>query len=115
MGDEVVSIVEDNYVTTMTLNRTEQLFKTRLSEISILFTNDNGPRDVFFRSNEPTTIKSLRFEEWKCGQSTERDECKKVRMGQFSQSDTYTITFKGRILKYLGSWLVKTLFFLTQL
>ena len=95
VGDEVVSIVEDNYITTITLNTTDELFETHLSKIQVLFTNDNGPRDVFFRSDVPTTIKSLRFKEWKCEQSIEQTECKKVRNGQFSQSDTYTITFQG--------------------
>ena len=98
VGDEVVSIVEDNYVTTITLHTTYKLFETHHSKIQVLFTNDNGPRDVFFRSDVPTTIKSLRFKEWKCEQSIEQTECKKVRNGQFSQSDTYTITFQGMTL-----------------
>ena len=98
MGDEVVSIVEEETVKTLTLNKTEQRFETKQSEIQIFFTNDNGPRDIFFRSNVKTTIKSLRFKEWKCGLSTERNECKQVRNGEFFQSDTYTITFVGRIL-----------------
>ena len=80
----------------ITLNTTDELFETHLSKIQVLFTNDNGPRDVFFRSNVPTTIKSLRFKEWKCELSIEQTECKKVRNGQFSQSDTYTITFQGK-------------------
>ena len=98
MGEEVVSIVEDDTVKTLTLNKTEQRFETKQSEIQIFFTNDNGPRDVFFRSNVKTTIKSLRFKEWKCGSSTEKPECEHVRNGEFFQSDTYTITFGGRIL-----------------
>ena len=100
-GDEVVSIIDDNYVNTITLNKTEQLFVTKNTEIRILFTNDNGPRDVFFRSDFPTTITSLRFNEWKCGQSTEELQCQEVRNGQFFQSDTYTITFEGKMIPYV--------------
>ena len=101
-GDEVVSIIDDNYVNTITLNKTEDLFVTKNSEIRILFTNDNGPRDVFFRSDFPTTIKSLRFNEWKCGLSNEEPQCDEVRNGQFFQSDTYTITFEGKMTKMLN-------------
>ena len=101
MGDEVVSIVEDNYVNTITLNTTDLYFETEKSQIRIFFTNDNGPRDVFFRSNVPTTIESLRFKEWNCGPSTEKTECKKVRNGQFSQSDTYTVTFQGKTSQFI--------------
>ena len=100
-GDEIVTIVDDNHVNTITLNKTEQLFAAKNSEILFLFTNDNGPRDVFFRSDIPTTIKSLRFNEWKCGQSTEEPQCKEVSNGQFFQSDTYTITFEGRMTPYV--------------
>ena len=100
-GDEVVSIVDGNYVNTTTLDTTEQLFVAKNTEILILFTNDNGPRDVFFRSDFPTTITSLRFNEWKCGQSTEEPQCKEVSNGQFFESDTYTITFEGKMTLYV--------------
>ena len=100
MGDEVVSIVEDNTVTKLSLNKSETSFKTKQSEILILFTNDNGPRDIFFRSNAKTTIKSLRFNEWRCGSSTEEPQCENVRKGEFFQSDTYTITFGGIVMHF---------------
>ena len=32
-GDEVVSIIDDNYVNTITLNKTEQLFVTKNTEV----------------------------------------------------------------------------------
>ena len=98
-GDEVVSIIDDNNVNTITLNKTEHLFMAKSTEIRILFTNDNGPRDVFFRSDFPTTIKSLRFNEWNCGLTTEKPQCEEVSNGQFFHSDTYTITFQGKMTK----------------
>ena len=97
VGDEVVSIVEEDKVKTFTLNKTETSFETKQSKILIIFTNENGLRDIFFHSNVTTTIKSLRFNEWKCGSSAEKPECEKVRNGEFFQSDTYTITFGGII------------------
>ena len=100
-GDEVVSIIDDNNVNTITLNKTEHLFMAKSTEIRILFTNDNGPRDVFFRSDVPTTIESLRFNEWECGLPTEKPQCKEVSNGQFFQSDTYTITFEGKMPTYV--------------
>ena len=100
MGDEVVSIVDDNTVKRLTLNKSETSFKTKQSEILILFTNDNGPRDIFFRSNVKTTIKSLRFNEWRCGSSAEEPQCENVRKGEFFRSDTYTITFGGIIMYF---------------
>jgi len=98
-GDEVVSIIDDNNVNTITLNKTKHLFMAKSTEIRILFTNDNGPRDVFFRSDLPTTIKSLRFNEWNCGKTNEKPQCVEVSNGQFFQSDTYTITFEDSTCK----------------
>ena len=101
VGDEVVSIIDDNSVNTITLNTTDEIFVAKSTVIQILFTNDNGPRDVFFRSDIPTKIESLRFNEWECGLSTEKPQCKEVSNGQFFQSDTYTITFEGKMPTYV--------------
>ena len=95
MGDEEVAIVEGDVVTRLTLNKTEKLFEAKQSEILILFTNSNGPRDVIFRSDVPRTIQSSRFTDWKCGLPTENPGCNRVRNGEFFLSDTYTITFRG--------------------
>ena len=50
-------------------------------KIIIKFTNDNGPRDVFFRSNVPTSIAIPN---------------RKVRDGVLAWSGNYTITFNGK-------------------
>ena len=105
MGDEEVTIVEGDIVKRPALNQTDQLFEAKKSEILILFTNDNGPRDVFLRSKVPRTIKSSHFMDWKCGLSTEEPGCDDVRNGMFLQSATYTITFKGNsfLFSYFNS------------
>ena len=95
-GDEEITIVDGNFVTSIALNKTETLFETTQTKILILFTNDNGPRDVFFRSNVPTLVESSRFSDWNCGSSTEKSECDHVRRGEFFQDDRYTIAFNGK-------------------
>ena len=100
MGDEEVTIVEGDIVKRPALNQTDQLFEAKKLEILILFTNDNGPRDVFFRSKVPRTIKSSNFMDWKCGLSTEEPGCNDARNGMFLQSATYTITFKGNLFLF---------------
>ena len=98
VGDEEITIVDGNFVKSIALNKTETLFGTTQTKIIILFTNDNGPRDVFFRSNVPTLVESSRFSDWNCGLSTEKSECDHVRKGEFFQDDRYTIAFNGKFV-----------------
>ena len=100
-GDEEITIVGEKVVRTIRLNKTEQLFETKQTKIFILFTNDNGPRDVFFRSNVPTKIRSSRFTDWKCGLSDEKPECDLVQKGEFYQDDRYTVEFDGKSLHFV--------------
>ena len=65
----------------ITLTTKDQLFTTLQPKIMITFTNDNGPRDVFFRSDVPTSIAIPN---------------RKVRDGVLAWSGNYTITFNGK-------------------
>ena len=91
-----MTIIDDNNEENISLSKRSQRFSAKQSDITIRFTNDNGPRDVIFRSDEPASITSeYHFKIWNCGLSSEDAECDMVRNGILAWGGTYTIKFNG--------------------
>ena len=92
-----MTIIDDNNEENISLSKRSQRFSAKQSNITIRFTNDNGPRDVHFHSDEQTSIASeYHFKIWNCGLSSEDAECDMVRNGILAWGGTYTIKFNGK-------------------
>jgi len=97
-GTEIVVITDGQETRQRFLSSGWQTFGASNANINIRFTNDGRNRDVFFRSNTYTDIRSdHKFAQWKCDTSSPQNSlaCERIRSGFFHWTTDYQIEFKN--------------------
>jgi len=97
-GTEIVVITDGQETRQRFLSSGWQTFGASNANINIRFTNDGRNRDVLFRSNTYTDIRSDdKFAQWKCDTSSPQNsrDCERIRSGDFGWTTDYQIEFKN--------------------
>ena len=108
----MITIADGNPEKNLTLSIKPQPLVAKKSEIKLIFANGTGSKDVYFWSEEPTSITFRhKLKHWQCGFAKEDARCANVHRGHFYWGGTYTVRFGGKIVQvflYISAHDLKT-------
>ena len=103
-GDEKITVTVGDKETPVPIATEATEYEVQGSKIIIKFNNDNGVRDVHFKSQSHFAIIGPSVEtwkSWKCGLADENIRCSNVRDGLLAWNGEYILEFGGMVLLFV--------------